>query len=64
MESKCVYLDEEIDMLKKMGTFKIKYNHRTAVIAETLEPKDEEQETLEPQDEEQAEALSENRGEE
>ncbi len=62
-ESKCVYLDEEIEMLEKMGTFKIKYDDRTAVIDEMFEPKDEEQETLDPPEEVQGE-LSENKGEE
>lgn len=63
--SRRVFSWDEVDVLEKMGTFKIKFDHRTAVILETFEPKDEEQEPSEPQaDDEQAETLSANKGEE
>ncbi|MDE6029511.1 MAG: hypothetical protein K2F90_04240 [Clostridiales bacterium] len=63
--SRRVYSWDEVDILEKMGTFKIKFDHRTAVILETFEPNDEEHEPTEPQaDEGQAESLSENATEE
>lgn len=63
--SRRVFSWDEVDTLRKMGTFKIMYDYRIAVILETFEPeeKDEEQETSEPVDEEQN-TLSENKGEE
>ncbi|MDE5593695.1 MAG: hypothetical protein K2I75_07170 [Clostridiales bacterium] len=62
--SRRVFSWDEVDILEKMGTFKIKFDHRTAVILETFEPQDEEQRPSEPQtDDGQAEALSENKGE-
>lgn len=61
--SRRVFSWDEVDILEKMGTFKIKFDHRTAVISETFEPKGEEQNPPEPQADEQAEALSENKGE-
>ncbi len=61
--SRRVFSWDEVDILEKMGTFKIKFDHRTAVILETFEPKDEEQEPSEPQTDGQAEALPENEGE-
>lgn len=64
-KSKCVFTWDEMDTLEKMGTFKIKYDYRTAVILETFEPeeKEEEKETPEPKEEEQ-DTVSENKGEE
>lgn len=63
--SRRVFSWDEVDILKKAGTFKIKYDNRTAVILETFEPKDEERETPEPQaDAERSEALSESKVEE
>lgn len=63
--SRRVFTWDEVDKLEKMGTFKIMYDYRTAVILETFEPeeKDEDQETSEPKEEEQ-DTLSENKGEE
>lgn len=62
--SRRVFSWDEVDILEKMGTFKIKFDHRTAVILETFEPKEEEQEPPESQaDGEQAETLSESKAE-
>lgn len=41
-KSKCVFSRDEAEQLEKAGTFKIKYNDRTTVIAETFEPKEQE----------------------
>lgn len=62
--SRRVFSWDEVDILEKMGTFKIKFDHRTAVILETFEPTDEEQEPSEPQADGQAETLSDDKGEE
>lgn len=63
--SRRVFTWDEVDKLEKMGTFKIMYDYRTAVILETFEPeeKDEDRESPEPVDEEQN-TLPENKGEE
>lgn len=62
--SRRVFSWDEVDILEKAGTFKIKFNHRTAVILETFEPKDEEQEGPEPQADGQSEPSSDEKGEE